>query len=398
MTQSTTQTLTPQQIVNAILNGAQINGQYVSPAVVIRSPIGSSKVLNGPSSNVANTIQITPNGVGLVRKFYCLVNVTFTVATGTTLTRAPFGPANIMSQITFTDLNNLQRHNTSGKHLCMLNSVKQRSAMGAAFSNDSPLGFGSNFGGGANICPASITGANQAVTIGVMYEIPVMYQERDFRGAIYLGTTQASAQIGLTLNNNLFAPYGTDASDSVFSLNSGGVAPVINNVTVTPYQEYYDQLPTGSDGLPLLPVSYMQQIYQLINATQNGLVAGSGNSVPLANLRNYMSAIVEFDNGGTLNPGSDVNFWALQAANMYNFSQLDPITMDYITRREIMDSMPNGVYYFNWRNAPINTTQFGNINLVLNPKTVNTNAILKMGFEFFSSGTTLAGGGSIQSS
>jgi P3 major capsid protein len=389
--------LTAQQVAAAILNGAVLNGSYVSPAVLVRQPIGGSpKVLTSPSTSVNNTIQITPNPVGLLRKFYVLATCTFTVASGTVLTRAPFGEANLFSQIQFTDLNQLQRHSTSGKHMVQVASVRQRWASGAAAVTDTPFGFGSNFGGGAQIAPATITGPLTA-TVSVMYEVPIMYQDNDFRGAIYLGTTQAQSSLALTLNNSMFAAFGADPSDAIYSLNSGGVAPTITNVTVQATQEYFDQLPTGSDGLPLLPISAMQSIYQIQNQTANGMVANSPYTIPLANLRSFLSAIIEYDNGGVLNPGTDINYWALQGANLYTYWQLDPITLDYITRRDLSMSMPNGVAYLNMRNAPITTSQFGNTNIVLNAKSAASNALLKIGYEFFSSASTLAGGGSIQS-
>jgi hypothetical protein len=46
-----------------------------------------------------------------------------------------------------------------------------------------------------------------------------------------------------------------------------------------------------------------------------------------------------------------------------------------------LDDFPAGHYYLDHRNKPIDTNQFGNTSLVVNPSLVNTGASLNLGYE-----------------
>jgi len=70
-------------------------------------------------------INIAPRNVGLILGF--IIKVTGGVTNGATdaATLTGLGSSNILSNITFTDLNNVQRVNTSGSHIALLNSARQ---------------------------------------------------------------------------------------------------------------------------------------------------------------------------------------------------------------------------------------------------------------------------------
>jgi hypothetical protein len=383
---------------SSTLSPAQVRAAILASAVPVAQPIGAPITISSPTAGVPQIVTFQPRNVGLLRRLLVEVKVTLT-AGAAALAVAPFGPANLLSNITLTDLNNLQRINTSGRHLTMVNIAKRRRVSGASYASDSPLGYAAPVAGSPFnpiYAPATIAAAAQK-TISMIYEIPVSYHDQDLRGSIFLGTTQASVSVALTINPSLVAAFSGDPTNAVYIAANGAATPyaTVNSISVQPYQYYLDQLPVDKSGAPLLPLSDMSAIYQLSEATVNGMVANSEFTIPYANMRSFLSTTAIFDNGGTLNPGSDVSYWALQSANLYNFWRKSPDILAYETANELGDCMPSGAYYFPSRKQPINTQQFGNTNLVLNATTVNSNASVIVGYEFFANSLTLASGGSL---
>ncbi|ATS92580.1 major capsid protein [Gluconobacter phage GC1] len=369
------------------LTDAQAAALVTSEAVKVLQPIGAPYFLNNPPlgiSPVATTIQ--PRNVGLLRNILVRVEMEFVVPSGTTLTAGEFGPAALLSGVRFTDLNNLDRINTDGIHLALLASARNRQPAGAAFMTDTPLGWGNNFGGGIAWPGASVSGTGQTVKVMMTYNVPIMYAEGDYRGAIYLGTTMANCNLNLTVNPAFFAVSNSSAVDYGFKYD--GTAPTVTSLKITSYQDYLDQLPVYNN-VVALPWASMSTVYQLLSSSYNNVVADSDFQIEFANLRQYQSIFAVFNNGGTLNPGTDVNAWKLQAANMYNYFNVDPDIISYRTRMALGDDTPLGTYYFSFRDRPINTQTFGNTNLLLNASQANSGATVKAYSEYFSTTYTL---------
>ena len=150
---------------------------------------------------------------------------------------------------------------------------------------------------------------------------------------------------------------------------------------ITVYQNYLDQIPIGKSG-PILPALDLSTAY-LLNYTQAaGLVSNTDNPFPYANFRDFLSTTVIYDNAGTLNTGSDINYFALQAANYTNLIKLDPYTAAFFGRNRMQLDFPKGTYYFDHRDKPISTVQYGNMSLVMNPSTVtNSTSAAYLGYE-----------------
>jgi hypothetical protein len=56
---------------------------------------------------------------------------------------------------------------------------------------------------------------------------------------------------------------------------------------------------------------------------------------------------------------------------------------------------PKGSYYFNHRNRPINTSQFGNMQLILNASDVQSSAQILLGYEDFAITQVMNAAGSL---
>lgn len=330
------------------------------------------------NTNVPGTVITIPlRNVGYVKKLYVEILCTVTRSAAETQTRTPFGPANIFSNIILTDLSNNQRINTAGWHMHMLATARRGKAFGAAYTNDSPVDIGSNYN--VMIAPTSFGAGSQ--TIRMFYEIPLAYSDTDLRGGIYASTVNATFQLQLTVNPNFFISSTGNPVLAVYQSNSADLG-VISEMTVRTYQNYLDQVPMGRNG-PILPIQDLSQAYLINNTAVQALAVSQDNVIPYANFRDFLSTFFIFDQGGTLNAGTDVNYWALRSANYTNIFNLDPyITALIGARNLISDDYPAGMYYFDFRQKPINTIQYGNMEMVLNPSSVaGATSQLLVGYE-----------------
>ena len=365
----------PQQTISPAQQNALARDLVLRTAIEMKQSI-DARTLTGVVPG--QTISVPVRNVGLIKKFIVSVEFDIAAAAAETLTRSTFGPANILSQVVFTDLSNQTRVNTTGWHLHMLASARRASVFGAAYSTDTPTGFGSDVT--VVKAPASVVGAGTQ-KVRMFYEIPLAYGDYDLRGAVYANVVNATAQLQLTVNPNLVVGSGASDVLAVYKSSSGSDKGVITNFKINTYQVYLDQLPMNG-AQPILPMLDISTAYTLNNTAMTGLAASQDNAIPYANFREFMSTIVVFDQQGTLNAGSDVNFFALQAANYSNIFKLDAHTAALETRNEIGNDFPKGSYYFNHRKRPISTLQFGNMQLIVNPSSVAGAASqLLVGFE-----------------
>ena len=349
------------------------------------------------STNPANqtVLNIVPQNVGLIRGF--LVKVSGTIAntnvgaSGVALSRTNFGASNLLRNVGFTDVNNQVRHQTQGWHLGLINSAKQPMVMGGAYAPNVPVGYGNNYD--VMTAPASITTGTGSAAVQFFYYVPLSYSKVDLRGAMWAGIVNAVAQLQLEINPTPVVASG-DAGNAVYSGNTGGWS---GNVTVTVWQDYIDQVPMDNNGNPILPQNDLSILYQLQNSTLSALVANQDFGVPFANFRNFLSTVLVYDNGGTYAAGTDVNYFALQTANSSNIWKYGPEEAALLARSTFMADPPTGSYYFDHRAKPISTQQFGNTQITVNPSTVNANAAIWAGFEYFAQASQVVFAGSLPS-
>ncbi len=338
-------------------------------------------------------LNIVPQNVGLIRGF--LVKVEGTIRTGATgaATRTPFGAANLLRNIGFTDINNQVRHQTQGWQLNMINSAKQPMVWGGAYAPNVPVGYGNNYD--VQTAPASVAISTDAA-VQFYYYVPLSYSKVDLRGAMWAGIVNAVAQLQLEINPNPVVA-ATDPGLAVFSGNTGGGWKPATNVTVTVWQDYIDQIPMDQNGQPVLPQDDIATLYSLNTTSLSALVAGQDFGVPFANFRNFLSTCITYNNAGVYNPGTDINYFALQTANSSNIWKYGPEEASLLARSTFMADPPVGTYYFDHRNKPISTQQFGNTQITVNPSSVGANANLMVGFEYFSQASQVVFAGSLPS-
>jgi hypothetical protein len=344
-------------------------------------------------------LNIPPQNVGLIKGFLVEIVASYTVAATTALAITPFGPANLLQNVTFQDLQNYQRINTYGWHIAFLNSARQGRPFFSSTPSNDPIGYGANWavvdtGTATGQWPAAPAASTSYVS-RFFYWIPLTYSHSDLTGGIYAGVVNATMNLQLTLATS--AQFAVASGDPALAVYSGNTATV-TNYAVTVYQSYIDQLPVGQNGAPALPFIDLNTIYELKQTPFQSIAASADNYFGYSNFRHFMSTTLFYDNGSSwpsIVPGSDINYFSFRTANFTDTRKADPYVWAAFNRQKILTDTPKQVYYFDHRDKPIYTTQTGNTNLVMNPSTVNTSATVTIGWEMLANVTNLINAGSL---
>lgn len=378
------QQISPQQmnamVRQIILRGGVLGQMYFPPAVDMwqqLNPILPASV--GPGSVI--TIQL--RNVGLVKRLVLEFSATVTAGATSTQTLTPLGLANLISNVTFIDLGNNTRINSTGWHLNVVSSVKRRRVFGAAYASDTPNGFG-NINNRIMFAPATIA-ANGNSVVKFILEIPFVKNNHDLRGAIFADVTNAVMQVQLTLNPQMFVSSTADKTLAVYQSGGSDLA-TLSGVTVQCNQNYLDQLPRNPQtAAPILPALDLGTAY-LLNNTASGLpVVNQDNGFSFVNARSYESVAFIYDNNGTLNVnGSDLNYIQVTSANFTQILRYDGM-MAGTNERDILGcDFPAAMRYLDFRHRPINTDQYGNMQLIINPSSVlGSAATILFGWEAY---------------
>lgn len=350
---------------------------------MILSPNGALDMLQqiysaayAPATTSVINIPVRP--VGLVKGFFIKVAGTLANAGGSIANRTEFGSANALSNVQFFDLNNYLRVNVPGWYLSMLDTAKNGYVFGGAYAPNVPMNYGNNWT--VQSLAATIASGGGTAALQQIYYLPLAYSSTDLRGSMYAGVINATAQLSLTLNTS---PGYTAAADSTLAIAGGAGTTVAwsGNVTYTVYQSYLDQLPRDANGGAIYPVLDTSIIYDLKCTTFTGLTAASDFPIDYSNFRTFLSTTMVYDNAGVLGVGADINYLAIQLANTTQIAKVTPDISALLSRQAIMSDWPKGVYYWDHRNRPINTLNYGNAQAIINPSAVSVGARVFVGWE-----------------
>jgi hypothetical protein len=353
---------------------------------LIRGSIPKKQLIytfTGDPATINNTLNIGGNYVrmaGLLMRFVVEVTATFDKLAAGATAETQIGRANLLSNVQLTDLQNNQRHNTSGPHLELASTMKRHYPWGTAFT------AGQTFAAnkiGANV-PLSVATAPTVAAFGTarcVYEIPVSISKDDLRGAIFLGVYGAQLSLQLQINPN----PSPAAGDSTFAVFYGANASKITTVTVNVYQEYYDQLPMNN-GAYVLPPLDIATVYQLTYTNFTNFTAGQDYYIPYSNYRKYLSQNLIYNNSGTdgglSNDGSDIDYLAQVSANFTNIFKVSPLEQKRVMRQQMMTDLYDGLYIFKSYDKPVDTQNFGNMQLDIKPITAGASSYAYVMSEF----------------
>jgi hypothetical protein len=387
-----------QQVANVQQINDQISAYIRSVGQDVKQSIYSSTITAPASGN--NVLQIPLRNVGLVKGFIVQVDASMSNTGSGAASLTTWNAANILSNISFFDLDNYQRINCAGWFMNMLGTAKEGMPWGSALLStafDTPIKYGNNF----NVisATASLAATTGTGTVNMRYWIPLAYSKADLRGAVFMGVVNATAYLQLTINPT----PGVATGDATLAVYSGAsTAVTISSVQVTVYQCYLDQLPRYTSGpnagSPILPPIDTSTQYRLITTSLSAVSVGQDFPIPFSNFQQFLSLGIIYDQAGTLNGGTDINYFALAAANTYQMFKLDPYTQALLSRIRIKTDWPNGSYMFDFRDQPVSTNQTGNMQLLLNAITAATGTTVYCGFESTALINTVLGAASLPAS
>jgi len=336
-----------------------------------------SKSVNPASENVINVGSGAIRNSGLLLGFIVEIEASVTVDAVDPVNRTPYGTSTLVSEIKFDDLSNNTRIQVPGWYLSFLNTVRQGFGYGGAYQPNLPMGYGANynvFAGGATVAAAATEELRH------VYYVPISYSSTDLRGSIYMSTVAATSNLQITLNKTPVQTAG-NPMECAYVGNGGDYS---GNVLVKVTQVYLSQIPTDQNGNPILPYMDLSTTYDLKQTTYSGLSASQDFPMAYSNYRSFLSTTVVFDNAGVLNDGTDVNYFALRSASMTNISKVSPAIAALDARATLMSDPPSGTYLFESRDIPINTVNYGNQELIINPSSVGgSTSRMLVGYESF---------------
>jgi hypothetical protein len=380
----------------------QARSLILANAVDMWLPIAAGTIAGGGTQT-----NVAPRNVGLIKRFVIEITGTFTTsgAAGDNVVLTNLGLANVLSNVTFTDLSNQTRINTYGWHLMALATARRQAVFGAAFTSDNAMGYGVNYAAaagagaiaGVNSTAATVAGAGTVQNFRVFYEVPITYGDFDLRGAIFANIVNATMNLAFTFTNTFCAATATDVTPAVYLSASANVG-ALSLLTYTVYQNFLDQIPVDPrSGTYILPALDMATAYLLNYTSVTPLVNAVDNPISYSNFRNFMSTYVVLRDGVApwVGTAAFVNYWALQAANYTNIFKVGPHVVKLWEREMIGDDFPLGTWYFSHRLKPISTVQYGNMQLIINPVGLNAAAVAFVGWESLAIVSQITNAGSL---
>jgi hypothetical protein len=316
-----------------------------------------------------NTMSVSPLQIGFLRRFIVVVSGTVTNTGAGVLTLSPNGNDNLLTNVTFNDFTGNPRHNCSGRSLSYVEANKYGRIPGAAYTSDSGAGYGSVIP--SNTAPATIANAANAVVTRV-FEIPIMVDTgKNMAGGMWLGVNNQSTTLNLTLNTTPVVAGGADPLQAIYTGTSG----TLTNVTVTVYQDYWNNVPTDKNGNPILPVNDIATAY-MITETNSGLSFAQGQPAQwnFPTFSKLLSTSFVYNNDGVLNAGTDISTIRLVVSNYSIIREYSPISLSRVTRDHVNADAPKGQYILMSRMHNLDVSQYPSLQLQITPSAVTAGA------------------------
>lgn len=366
---------------NSAMNIAAQNMQ--NRVNLIQTGLYMTKKLMPVTGQLGQAMQIPLERIGISTGVLLMITVPVNVTVGAT--QSPFGPYNLVRQVTYTDYAGILRVNTSGYQLHCLNAMKLRRS-GDNSSKMAGYLSGAETGIDTDILslPTAVANANMTFSLYV----PLAYDpSSDLRGSVLSQTIYGDHYVTLNLQNAL-----TNADALIAPYTAGTVALQAGlPVSVQAFQHYI----MPQQGVQNLPAVDLSTIYAVEGGTTDNanIAAGTSKFINWPNNRAILSATHIFDNGGSgvLN-GADLNQIVLLGNSNTNIREMTPQYLRRMQRQMLGYDLPSGVYYMSSRAQPITTQLYGNVQTRFDIATVNANPYFTSQFEStYLSGTPLPG-------
>lgn len=392
-----------QSNVNVMAANEQARRLLIRRAVEMTQQIYSNTVV--PTNT--QIINVVPRNVGIIKRFIIEISGTVTNNGDTAVALTDrIALSALLSNVTFYDLQNNLRINTTGSHLYMLASMKRQRywlSENTKFQAITTTSNGLNVPGSYGSIDETFTSltsipAGQSGPVRMFWEVPLAYSDDDLRGAVFANVVNTTMSLQLTLNTQLAVSSAQDNLNAVYWAE--GIPTTVNvsfdSATINIYQIYLDQLPSAASGQLILPNIDLATVYQITNTTLTGITPEQDYPIPFANFRDFFSVLLYYWPGKWFDIGSDaINYFSLTTANFTNIYKYDAYYARAMMRDTLRSDLPRFWYYFSSRRHPIWTTQFGNQQINVNANTADTGAYLFTMWEAMALQNTLVGSASL---
>jgi hypothetical protein len=127
-------------------------------------------------------------------------------------------------------------------------------------------------------------------------------------------------------------------------------------------------------------------VYQLTYTNFTNFTTGQDYYIPYANYRKYLSQNLIYNNsgadGGCTDDGADITYLQLVAANFTPIWKVAPLEQKRTMREDQMTDLYNGLYVFKTYEKPIDTQNYGNMQLDINPAVAGASSYAYVMSEF----------------
>lgn len=295
----------------------------------------------------------------------------------------PFGAANLLSRIDYTDTSGYGRHQgLTGRGLELMNMARNASVVGGVHTLAAD--YGVTLGaGGSDVAPAAIPFGTTA-RLSHTFILPFAFSADNQTGAIATTLTQGQQTLKLTFPTKSEAFVSASANPLKAIYKKGTLQFTDLRYTVTNV--------TKNRGVPSnINPSVFANVYHIQEGATTALTAGNDKKVPLDNGRTHFNAFMVYDNGGALNRETDVTSLSVMHGGTQDVKRADPYIHNMFAKQTLRAGLPPATYYFNFRDDPQNTAnKGGSIDLVFQPASVNAGATLYTVVDYVQAGNSVS--------
>lgn len=331
---------------------------------------------NVTGGTLGGTTRIKLYNVGLITRLLLRVSASLTIGTAVAVPsdKAPF---NLISSIKLTDFDNVDRINCSGFQLFSVDCVRRRTYFG--YNNEAAPQVFSN---------PTVPTAVATAALNFFIEVPLAYDEQDLRGMLLAQTAVGEAYLAITWNTALITQNDDDAvytgaATSTVVLEAGGTG-----INVNTWQDFI--YPQNITAVPPLDVATVYELAGNVVSTDN-LAAGAEKLISLPNVRTVIGTHFTYLFNNQMSD-TDVTKWRI-IANGNNIILDETAFCRLFEQRMWLNSdLREGAWFFVWRERPIETVLFGNVQIGFTPANADANSHLEICHEsFYLKGLALPG-------
>ena len=369
----------------------------MTPQQALQLNIAKRQTLLATSPRFRKNLGITTGGVlgGNSRvKLYnvgiitgLLLSVTTTIDITTGATQSAQGPYNLISRLRLTDYDGTDRINCTGDELFIINCIRAQEY----------AGYPNGQNGTVVNTPVVPTGAGAAQALQFFLYVPLAFDpERDLRGAIMAQTSVGELYLSIDWNSAYVNTVGADHTKP-YSSTTAIIQNAGTTIGVQVWQDYL--VPQAmANNRPILPEYDLMTVYEINGNVRSldNLAAGVEKVISFPNVRSVIGMYLKYVNGGIMNAGTDISQLRI-IANGNNIISDETALAHLWMIRVWCNSMDTraGFYPFLFRGKPVETAQFGNVQVGINPSVVTANTqptyVGVCTESFYTKGSTLPG-------